>query len=283
MNSWKNLGNINPLSLTENRLQLHYAIQFMAAVGNFLTEPQSDSSHASLNWNSTLEMFVSGLVATTQPFQVALEPISLISLVLDVGGNKLAEFSLTQKTMNEGMNWLKQTISPLGVDVAQLAFVSYPDDFPDHPLAHGATFKQLGEAQRQELIAYFANSNLVLQSVTARTKNASPVRIWPHHFDIATLISLPDTPQDEAVSIGVGMSPGDSSYDEPYWYITPWPYPELANLPQLSSNGTWHTDGWVGAILTASQLSQEDKQPEKLAAFLDSAISASRSLLGTKN
>ena len=45
MNSWKKLGNFHPKSLTETRLQLHYAIQFMAAVGNFLTEPQSDYSH----------------------------------------------------------------------------------------------------------------------------------------------------------------------------------------------------------------------------------------------
>lgn len=279
MNSWKKLGNINPLSLTETRLQLHYAIQFMAAVGNFLTEPQSDYSHASLTWNSELKMFVSSIVTTKQPFQVALEPINLTSLVLDAERDKLAEFSLSQKTMNEGMNWLKQTIAPLGTDFAKLTFVSYPDDFPHHPLANGAAFEDINEAQRQELTAYFANTNLVLPAVTASTEGASPVRIWPHHFDIATLISLPYTQKDEAVSIGVGMSPGDSSYDEPYWYITPWPYPDIANLPELSSSGTWHTEGWVGAILTASQLSQGKEQQRQVKSFLDSAVKASLELL----
>ncbi len=78
------------------------------------------------------------------------------------------------------------------------------------------------------------------------------------------------------------MSPGDGSYDEPYWYVTPWPYPAPANLTELTGGGIWHTEGWVGALLTASQLSQDEKQPEKLAAFLDSAISASRVLLETK-
>ena len=282
MNIWQTVGNIAPQSLTETRLQLHYAIQFMAAVGNFLTEPQPDYSHASLTWNSELKVFVSGLVITEQPFQVALEPVSLTSLVLDAQGNKLAEFSLPHKTLNEGMNWLKQTIEPLGADLAKLNLVSYPDDFPHHPLADGATFEDISEAKRQELTAYFANTFSLLQAVSANREGASPVRIWPHHFDIATLISLPYPQKDEAVSIGVGMSPGDSSYDQPYWYVTPWPYPDPANLTELAGGGTWHTEGWVGAILTASQLSQDDKQQEKLAAFLDSAISASRSLLETK-
>ncbi len=282
MNSWQKIGNINPQSLTETRLQLHYAIQFMAAVGNFLTEPQPDYSHASLTWNSELKVFVSGLVTSEQPFQVALEPVSLTSLVLDAEGNKLAEFSLPQKTLDEGMNWLKQTIEPLGADIAKLIFVSYPEDFPDSPLTRGAIFKDGDEAQRKELTTYFANTNSILQAVAANTEGASPVRIWPHHFDIATLISLSDIQKDEPASIGVGMSPGDGSYDEPYWYVTPWPYPDAVNLTELSGGGTWHTEGWVGAILTASQLSKDDKQQNQLTAFLDSAVSASRSLLETK-
>ncbi len=282
MNSWQKIGNINPQSLTETRLQLHYALQFMAAVGNFLTEPQPDYSHASLTWNSELKVFVSGLVNTEQPFQVALEPVSLTSLVLDAEGNKLAEFSLPQKTLDEGINWLKQTIAPLGADIAKLIFVSYPEDFPDSPLTRGAIFKDGDEAQRKELTTYFANTNSILQAVAANTEGASPVRIWPHHFDIATLISLSDIQKDEPASIGVGMSPGDGSYDEPYWYVTPWPYPDAVNLTELSGGGTWHTEGWVGAILTASQLSKDDKQQNQLTAFFDSAISAARSLLGTK-
>lgn len=282
MNNWHKVGNIAPQSLSKTRLQLHYAIQFMAAVGNFLTEPQADYSHASLTWNSKLKLFISGLVHTEQPFQVALEPVSLTSLVLDVQGNKLAECSLLQKTLNEGMNWLKQTIEPLGADIAKLSFVDYPEDFPHSPLANGTTFEDGDRAQRRELTAYFANTNLLLQEVVKNTEGASPVRIWPHHFDIATLISLPYKQKGEATSVGVGMSPGDSSYDEPYWYVTPWPYPDTNNLTELAGGGIWHITGWVGAILTAAQLSQDDKQQEQLRAFLDSAISASQSLLETK-
>ncbi|MDF0555305.1 hypothetical protein [Kamptonema sp. UHCC 0994] len=279
MNGWQKVRNIDPQSLTETRIQLHYAIQFMAAVGNFLIEPQPDYSHASLTWNSELKVFVSSLVTAEQPFYVALEPISLTSLVLDAQGNQLAEFSLPQKNLNDGMNWLKQTIEPLGADLAKLNFVTYPDDFPDSAIARGATFNSNDEAKRQELTAYFANTNSILQAVSTRTEGTSSVHIWPHHFDIAMLISLPYTKKDEAVSIGVGMSPGDGSYDRPYWYVTPWPYPDPTSLTQLAGGGIWHTEGWVGAILTASQLSQGEEQQAQVEAFLDSAIEASLELL----
>lgn len=56
-------------------------------------------------------------------------------------------------------------------------------------------------------------------------------------------------------SVGVGLSPGDSGYPEPYVYVTPWPYPtgELPALPW----GHWHTEGWTGAVLRGSALVQE--------------------------
>lgn len=279
MDSWQKTGKIDPKSLTESRLQLHYAIQFAAAVGNFLTESKPDTSHASLTWNSELNLFVSGIVATEKPFQVALEPVSLTSIILDTQGKKLAEFSLGKKTMEQGMNWLKREISSLGADGEKLTFVSYPDDFPDHPLARGTPFNETQEVQRQELTAYYANTNLLLQEIVSTTEGASPIRIWPHHFDLATLISLPYTQKGEAMSIGVGLSPGDSSYDQPYWYVTPWPYPDPANLPELDGGGSWHTQDWVGAILTASQLSQGDEQQAQVKAFLQSAVKASLALL----
>ena len=61
---------------------------------------------------------------------------------------------------------------------------------------------------------------------------APVVRCWPHHFDMATLFNL-----GEDRSIGVGFSPGDESYDEPYFYCTPWPPPDQTGMTVI-----WH--GW---------------------------------------
>lgn len=49
---------INPQELTESRLQLHYAVQYIAATGAALLEPLPDYSHTSMAWNPVLEAFV---------------------------------------------------------------------------------------------------------------------------------------------------------------------------------------------------------------------------------
>jgi hypothetical protein len=289
-NSWQILGNIQPGNLTDSRLKLHYAIQFIAATSSALAEPLPDYSHSSLEWNPELEVFVGAVIRAKIPFRVALDPIRLTSIILDQQRNRMAEFPLHQKTMAEGLSWHKQEISKLGADADKVAFLSYPpDDFPDHPLTHGAAFDASEESARQELTNYYANTYHLLQQIIAKNEYASSIHIWPHHFDIATLISLPDTKNGEPMSIGIGLSPGDTSYQEPYWYVSPYPYPETDNLPTLDGNGFWHTQNWVGAVLTTSRLTLltadgidanvVEIQKQQVEAFLHSALKASKELL----
>ena len=88
---------------------------------------------------------------------------------------------------------------------------------------------------------------------------------WPHHFDIATLITIEENPGPEkSKTIGVGLSPGDESYNEPYFYISPWPYPvNKNNLPKLN-HGFWHTQGWFGEVLTSSEIIRSGDNTEQL-------------------
>lgn len=288
--SWQMTGNIKPQKLAESRLQLHYAIQFIAAIGSALAEPLPDYSHTSLEWNPELEVFVGAVIRAKISFRVALDPIRLTSIILDKQGNSIAEFPLHEKTMAEGLTWHKQEISKLGADADKVAFLSYPpDDFPDHAVAQGASFDASEESARQELTNYYANTHQLLQELVATTEDASSIHIWPHHFDIATLISLPGTNNGEPMTVGIGLSSGDTSYEEPYWYISPYPYPAIENLPRLDSNGFWHTQHWVGAVLTASRLAipiaggtdtkMAEMQKQQVEAFFNSALEASKALL----
>ena len=286
--SWQTTGTINPQNLIESRVQLHYAIQFIAATGAALAQPLPDYSHTSLEWHPELEVFVGTTIRGEKSFRVALEPINLTSIILDEKGDTIASFPLDQKTMDEGLNWLQQEISKLGADGEKVVFLSYPpDDFPDHPVAHGAVFDTSQEESLQEITKYYANTHQLLQSIIATNDDASGIHIWPHHFDIATLISLPITKNGEPMSIGIGLSPGDNSYKEPYWYVSPYPYPEIANLPTLDSNGFWHTQHWVGSVLIASQLAvstveNTDIQRSQVEAFFNSGLKVSMALLYDK-
>ena len=80
--------------------------------------------------------------------------------------------------------------------------------------------------------------------------------------------------------MGVGQSPGDDSYAEPYWYAGPYPFPPVNDLPQLAGGGHWHTEGWVGAVLPASDYIDAPDQRAQVGAFIDSAVAACRKLLG---
>ncbi|HAG82957.1 MAG TPA: hypothetical protein DCL61_17800 [Cyanobacteria bacterium UBA12227] len=276
-------GKVNLQELTESRQQLHYAIQFLAATGNALAEPQPDYSHTSLGWNPELNVFVGSLIQGETSFQVALDPVSLTSLILDEQGNKIAALPLHKKTLVEGLNWHKNEISKLGADASKITLLSYPpDDFPDHPVAHGTPFDASKESERSELVAYYANTYELLQEIIAITEDSSPIHIWPHHFDMATLISLPSTKDGEEKTIGIGLSPGDTSYDEPYWYVTPYPYPKIDEFPSLEGNGFWHKQNWVGAVLTASNLAKnvtEKAQQSQVRSFVHSALNESKVLL----
>lgn len=278
---WQTIGTIQPEKLSESRLQMHYAIQYIAATGSALAEHRPDYSHTSLQWDDKLEIFVGALIRAKKTFRVGLEAVSLTAIILDQQGNTIETLPLHQQTMLEALNWHKQEIAKLGADASKIEFLEYPaDDFPDYIVARGAAFDANNEPSgRQELVNYYANTHQILQEIVAATESASAICIWPHHFDIATLITLAGKKNGQTMTIGIGMSPGDTNYNEPYWYVSGYPYPDITNLTELEG-GFWHTQHWVGAVLTASQLNAEgDMQYQQITAFLNSAYHVSKTLL----
>ena len=143
------------------------------------------------------------------------------------------------------------------------------------PERYGGNRTMADEVKTQvEFEKYYNNAAILLKPLVERKSNATPVRCWPHHFDLATLITLD---AEAGKTIGVGLSPGDGYYDEPYFYVTPWPYPDTGtiSLPQLPGGGKWHTHEWVGAVLTASDLydgNPAELQEQSTKLFLNEAI-----------
>lgn len=118
-----------------------------------------------------------------------------------------------------------------------------------HVLKNDGRF-QLDAATKEAvevLTACFTNTVQLLQAQFYMEDKASPVRTWPHHFDMATLVKVEGNPDPElAKSIGVGLSTGDETYQEPYFYVTPWPYPDREKpLPELPA-GEWHAADRTG-------------------------------------
>jgi hypothetical protein len=263
--------------LAEARIKLHYAIQPLAATSFALGIAQPDFSHMSLQWDRF--GFVTQPLTALQSYRVTLDPNTLTLGILGNSDRIISVFPLSDRKLSDAFDWVRQAIKGLGGSAELIVPIDYPpDDFPSSNLADGATFAIQGLTSI--LADYYAIADRLLKDIVLKEPTASPVRIWPHHFDIATLIALPNEANGEAKTIGIGLSPGDRSYGEPYWYVTPYPYPkDREHLPNLDGGGFWHAEYWVGAVLTASQFGEPEASIDQLSAFLNSAIAGCKKLL----
>ena len=193
------LGAVFPLELSQARLSLHWAAQLVSAPGASLLPAQADDSHTNLGWDSELGVLV-GRNVGAQHLRAALVFDGLELVVLD-GKRERASLRLAGRTMSQAL------------DETALTLPVY--EMPAHPVGEGAPFSDAGAAARTELAVWFAEAFASIRKVVAADRSASPVRCWPHHFDVASLITLDAGADAEgARSIGVGLSPGDGSYDQ---------------------------------------------------------------------
>lgn len=253
-------------SLVAARLQIHHAAQLLTAFAGACVEPKDDDSHRSLSWLPEHRALV------TEPGVSDGESVS-VRLVFETltvqvirNGRVHDGFELRGRTLDEARRWL-----------AEQATLAWPEfEIPAHPVAEGQPF-DVEPAEAARLASWFHSAAWALAPIASR-HDAGPVRCWPHHFDIATLITLPSARADGTTpTVGVGMAPGDGSYSAPYGYVSPWPPPWDEPRPALD-HGHWHTEGWLGAVLPAAEWVSSGG-PGTVEAFFARAIEASQELL----
>ena len=262
----------NPEALAEARTVAHAAAQFLyrAAVANIA--PMPGDEHSNLGWDSDAGVFQthplgsSGLMA-----QLGLKP-----LVIRLGSEERA---LEGQSLTDVSAWLDDHLSRH--DLKPSSTVSVPYDLPEQ-VSDLVVFK---EVEGLGALAKWFDLAATSLEAFARTHadidpGPSPVRCWPHHFDIATYVSLEAGDAEEARGVGVGMSPGDGSYDQPYFYVNPWPHLDRASLPEAVTPGHWHTDEFVGLIATGAEILTLDDVRNGTLTFLQTSFATGRSLLG---
>jgi len=275
--AWEPLGRVPPSSLAAPRVTLHWAAQIVAAAGATWLAPRDDASHTALTWIDAARAFAGEPLAHGTRAVLVVEELSLAVAGAD-GAPAGDRFPLAGRTLADGLAWLA-TVVANREHAASRPLARPAHELPARPEGSSFTVERDVFA---ELARWYANAARLLAPV-AETPGASSVRVWPHHFDIATLIALDESKGEHARSIGVGLSPGDVSYAEPYWYVTPWPYPPNDRPAPGLPSGHWHTAGWFGAVLTATELlaSGGGEDSRRTQSFLGAAIDASRTLVAT--
>jgi hypothetical protein len=250
------------------RLEAHLAAQLPGRVGTTWLPHDPGFQYGNLGWDPTRKALLSRPV---QGLQGGLHLPSLTWCALR-DGERFASKAAIGSTLDEGAAWFRDTLVAAGLPDRELQAEAW--DLPEHPVVAGAPFAGAGD--RDALTAWFDIAHALLTPVAA---GGSELRCWPHHFDLATLLTLQahEDPH-RARTVGVGMTPGDGGIPLPYLYVTPWPYPaEPWPSPPLPA-GRWNRQGWFGAVYSTDDLPLEG-QAEAMGAFVAAAVAACRELL----
>lgn len=235
---------LDPKSLTDTRLQLHWAAQLLAAAADAMLQKLPDDSHSNLAWDEENRAMEGHIGARIE--------FATMNLVTASGDN----FSLQGKTLEQARIWMDEELE------SELVLRDY--EMPSHPVGEGAAF-DAPLAHRDELANWFTFGQQAMGPIAG-------CRIWPHHFDLGWLIEI-DGPDK---SIGGGISPGDQNFDQPYFYINPYGIEKPAELPELIGGAHW-ADNWFGTILTADRILASNDPAATTKSFLNETIAMMKS------
>ncbi len=269
----------DPRSLTDARTKAHAATQLLAKAARANASPAPDGSHTALTWSADRHALVTAPLGRDNPPVQLSHDLAPLSLSVLQAGEVLDTLPLGGQSLAQTEDWLDGQLEALGLTPASPITITY--DLPDAVIRLDAFATDTPGLNA--LATWFALANSALsaltQSLTDLDPGPGPMLCWPHHFDIATYVALEPGDPETAHGIGVGLSPGDASYDQPYFYVTPWPQPDLSRLPQAIPPGHWHSAGFVGLIATGEQILKLDDPCAGTAQFLRDSFDAARALL----
>jgi len=233
-----------------SRLHAHHAAQLVAAAGVTLLPPDAEFRYSSTTFDGGEGALVGCALPAGRRVRLVLD-----GLVLEVvEPARVERLPLVGCTVKEGAAWLG------GVIGRPIVFPSW--ELPSGPIEEAGPLGPQAEDLRA-LTQWFAVADRTLRDLDVDVGTKGDVVLWPHHFDIATLVTI-----DPSRTIGIGLSPGDERCPLPYFYVTPWPYPAARPMPPLPV-GRWHNDGWYGAMLEAPAIDSQRTVDDFLRAAFD--------------
>lgn len=253
-NKWELLSMTFKNELNIVLQQKHHAAQFIALVGRYLIPKKTDGSNVNMQYIPEKEM----LLGNQHPdgWVVGVQLKGLTVQILDNKLEPVIDIPLNGKTFEDCFQDLKSNLEKLGVDVSGL-LTKQPYDLSPDSLKDGKYFSVGNKEAVRENILYRHNAGIIINELTARFEDVEPVRIWPHHFDTGTFITLARNGNgDVAKTIGLGWAIPDSMVAEPYFYLSFWSESKLEITDEFKTlpTGEWMMPTWNGAVLKTSEI-----------------------------
>ena len=275
-NAWKKLGATAPAKLANAYLQPYQLAQWLARFARGYLPAKSDDSHTSLLWRRNMGLMTTDVLEASGRQIVYGLDVRDLTLVEFVNGESADAISMHGRKDEEAGIWMRNRLEAIGLDGAALNAPA-PYELPESPYSKGGdydAFKDL--AALSEFNRYLDNASLILSEVVDEHRGLSPgpapVRLWPHHFDLATVITLEEGDFETARAIGVGLAIPDKLHKEFYLYTYPWPRNERKDLPKLRSNCSHQYDGFFGAVQPMSKVVKAKDQEATARFFFEETI-----------
>ena len=281
MSHWQTLTLPFTAELQYGLHTLHHATQLVGMFSNSFLPKQLDDSQSNLGWSSEKNSIVSHVVSDTIAF---LDIKNWEWKLVNDKTNKQFQTEIAGKTKSEAFQWFKSNLHKLGFDQDNFEYFKH-FSLPYHEIDNGVSFVNLSSTIRNTLTKMQTNASIALHECieSLGLGTLSPVRIWPHHFDMASLIIIEtDVDHNPTKTIGIGWAMPDDEIDEPYFYTNHWIKKEernYDNLPSLNSCGKWHTSSWVGITIKYSDILNATNQYETIKEYFTESIRINKQIL----
>ena len=276
MTPWRPIRPCDPARLSAARSQAHHATQWLARTARAYVPARPDDSHTSLGWDDAFGGLMSHPLPDGTRLGLRIADLTLALCEPDAGP-PTDVFSLAGRCDPDACTWLMGHAGMRNLDPGALD-APLPYMLADRP--DGGAYAVDAEAL-DALAAWFSNADAALcavrDAIIARGLAAPAVRCWPHHFDLDTLVTVAP-----GRTTGVGFEPGDDSYDEPYFYVSVFPAPDVGRLPALPPIGHWHTTNFTAAVAPAQRILAAPEQGTAVATFLRAATDATIAALNAR-
>lgn len=192
-------------------------------------------------------------------YQVFVDPIDF---TLGIMKNEVMHDSIPL----HGLTYM-QTVEPWKKWLTEAGFggeldLSLHYDLPESDLYRFESFTKPDQAILESWVANRTLANQAFRKLNEMIGFDSDINIWPHHFDSGTYHVLHETDGTGDRSIGSGFALADSMVNEPYFYIYGWFKDRQLNYSDAPSieGSRWITDGWEGAVLPISSITDNRLQ-----------------------
>ncbi|MFT7157928.1 MAG: hypothetical protein ACI8Q1_002953 [Parvicella sp.] len=228
--------------------ELHQAAQYLAAAGISFLEKKADDSNTNVGWNSVDKRLETHVFGNQDQLSLNLNTVKIEWLN---SGRVISGIDLISKSHTEIVQWISEQAKENKIALPFTYNFHY--DLPYKEITDDYRFS-LSEKKLETISNELTKAQKAFEQFLDYQNLDSPIRIWPHHFDLGIYTKL----ESENTFMGAGLAIPDSLVNDFYFYASGYKNGigiETKTYGKLNI-GDWRSD-WNGATLASKNVNDK--------------------------